>query len=173
MRSSRSCIYGDVSDADMEKGQMRCDCNVSVRPEGQTEFGTKIEIKNMNSISGVRRALAYEIERQTARTRGGPQAAAGDASLGRRRAARLFSCARRKRRAIIVIFPIPTCCRCTRRISSTKPRRMMPELPGAKRKRYIAEYALTAYDASVLADDLSLGAYFEEAAKAGPPPAPR
>ena len=57
-------IYGDVSDADMEKGQLRCDCNISVRPEEQTELGAKIEIKNMNSISGVRRALAYEIQRQ-------------------------------------------------------------------------------------------------------------
>src|ERR1700738_4500818 len=58
-------IYGEVSDADMEKGQLRCDCNVSVRPESQAEFGAKIEIKNMNSISGVRRALAFEIQRQT------------------------------------------------------------------------------------------------------------
>src|SRR5258708_3863206 len=57
-------VYGGVSDADMEKGQLRCDCNVSVRPEGQKELGTKIEIKNMNSISAVRRAVAYEIERQ-------------------------------------------------------------------------------------------------------------
>ena len=57
-------IYGAVSDADMEKGQLRCDCNVSVRPETQAELGAKIEIKNMNSISGVRRALAYEIQRQ-------------------------------------------------------------------------------------------------------------
>src|SRR3954453_18626880 len=57
-------LYGGVSDADMEKGQLRCDCNISVRPEGQSELGTKIEIKNMNSISGVRRAVAYEIERQ-------------------------------------------------------------------------------------------------------------
>src|SRR5580765_5798733 len=59
-------IYGAVSDADMEKGQLRCDCNVSVRPEDQTELGAKIELKNLNSISGVRRALAYEMERQTA-----------------------------------------------------------------------------------------------------------
>src|SRR5882724_8517024 len=57
-------IYGDVSDADMEKGQLRCDCNVSVRLEDQTELGAKIELKNLNSISGVRRALAYEIRRQ-------------------------------------------------------------------------------------------------------------
>ncbi|MBV9617790.1 MAG: Asp-tRNA(Asn)/Glu-tRNA(Gln) amidotransferase subunit GatB, partial [Verrucomicrobia bacterium] len=54
-------IYGNVSDADMEKGQLRCDCNVSVRPEKQAELGAKIEIKNMNSISGVRRALTFEI----------------------------------------------------------------------------------------------------------------
>src|SRR5689334_18459034 len=59
-------IYGGVSDADMEKGQLRCDCNVSVRPETQKELGAKIELKNLNSISGVRRALAYEIRRQTA-----------------------------------------------------------------------------------------------------------
>ena len=80
-RSSRSWSYGDVSDADMEKGQLRCDCNVSVRPAGQTELGTKIEIKNMNTISGVRRALAYEIERQIGRSRR-RDAAAGDAALG-------------------------------------------------------------------------------------------
>src|SRR5216110_799811 len=59
-------IYGGVSDADMEKGQLRCDCNVSVRRENQNELGAKIEIKNMNSVSGVRRALAYEIRRQIA-----------------------------------------------------------------------------------------------------------
>src|SRR5436853_6196698 len=57
-------IDGGVSDADMEKGQLRCDCNVSVRPETQAELGAKIEVKNMNSISGVRGALAYEVTRQ-------------------------------------------------------------------------------------------------------------
>ena len=72
-------IYGGVSDADMEKGQLRCDCNVSVRPEGQKELGTKIEIKNMNSISAVRRALAYEIERQTEAVKAAPE----HARLGR------------------------------------------------------------------------------------------
>src|ERR1700747_2224215 len=56
-------IYGGVSDADMEKGQLRCDCNVSVRPETQTELGAKIEIKNMNSISGDLRVLALECGR--------------------------------------------------------------------------------------------------------------
>ncbi|MBV8273952.1 MAG: Asp-tRNA(Asn)/Glu-tRNA(Gln) amidotransferase subunit GatB, partial [Verrucomicrobia bacterium] len=60
----QALIYADVSDADMEKGQLRCDCNVSVRPSDQTEYGVKIELKNLNSISGVRRALAFEIDRQ-------------------------------------------------------------------------------------------------------------
>ncbi len=57
-------IYGGVSDADMEKGQMRCDVNVSIRPLGQKAFGTKVEIKNLDSISAVRKALHYEIVRQ-------------------------------------------------------------------------------------------------------------
>ncbi len=57
-------IYGNISDCDMEKGQMRCDANISIRPVGQRELGVKVEIKNMNSISGVRNGLAYEIERQ-------------------------------------------------------------------------------------------------------------
>src|SRR6201987_39882 len=60
----QALIYGGVSDADMEKGQLRCDCNVSVRRKLETELGTKIEIKNLNSISGVRRALAFELDRQ-------------------------------------------------------------------------------------------------------------
>src|SRR5258706_9582124 len=57
-------IYGGISDCDMEKGMVRCDVNVSVRPKGQQELGAKIEIKNMNSFSGVRKALEYEIPRQ-------------------------------------------------------------------------------------------------------------
>ena len=60
----QALIYGGVSDADMEKGQLRCDCNVSVRKKGEAKLGTKIELKNLNSISGVRRALAFEIDRQ-------------------------------------------------------------------------------------------------------------
>src|SRR4029077_18554421 len=59
-------IYGGVSDCDMEKGMVRCDVNISVRPKGQKELGAKIEIKNMNSFSGVRKALEYEVPRQLA-----------------------------------------------------------------------------------------------------------
>src|SRR5207247_9393613 len=67
-------IYGGVSDADMEKGQLRCDCNVSVRPEDQTALGAKIEIENMNALSGVRRAFAYEIQRQLSVLKSGERA---------------------------------------------------------------------------------------------------
>ena len=63
-RSRKFSMQGGVSDCDMEKGMVRCDVNVSVRPKGTTELGAKIEIKNMNSFSGVRRALEYEIPRQ-------------------------------------------------------------------------------------------------------------
>ena len=103
-------IYGAVSDADMEKGQLRCDCNISVRPETQAELGAKIEIKNMNSISGVRRALAYEIERQTEALERG-RSCNRKRAAGMTRPAKHFSCARRNRRTTIDIFPIPIWCR--------------------------------------------------------------
>ena len=77
-------IYGGVSDCDMEKGMVRCDVNVSVRPRGTKELGAKIEIKNMNSFSGVRRALEYEIPRQIEVAEEGRQADPIHAPLGRR-----------------------------------------------------------------------------------------
>ena len=156
--------YGDVSDADMEKGQMRCDCNVSVRPEGQTEFGTKIEIKNMNSVSGVRRALAYEIQRQTAELEAGrkmqQETRGWDDTAGKTFLMRTKESAHDYR-----YFPDPDLLPVHTRELRAEAEAMMPELPGAKRKRYVADYALTTYDASVLADDLALGTYFEESAK--------
>ena len=103
-------VYGGVSDADMEKGQLRCDCNVSVRPDSQQEFGAKIEIKNMNSISGVRRALAYEIKRQTAALDRGEtlqqETRGWDDSAGE-----TFLCAQKNSPMIIVISPIRIWCR--------------------------------------------------------------
>jgi aspartyl-tRNA(Asn)/glutamyl-tRNA(Gln) amidotransferase subunit B len=59
-------IYGGISDCDMEKGQLRCDANISIRPIGQTTLGTKVELKNLNSISFVRDGIAHEIKRQIA-----------------------------------------------------------------------------------------------------------
>ena len=77
-------VYGGVSDCDMEKGMVRCDVNVSVRPKGQTELGAKkIEIKNMNSFSGARKALEYEIPRQIAVLSQGGKLVPGHSALGR------------------------------------------------------------------------------------------
>ena len=75
-------IYGGISDCDMEKGMVRCDVNVSVRPKGTKELGAKIEIKNMNSFSGVRRALEYEIPRQIEVVTSGGKLIAVNAPLG-------------------------------------------------------------------------------------------
>ncbi|HEY2614870.1 MAG TPA: hypothetical protein VGI42_04115, partial [Chthoniobacterales bacterium] len=153
-----------VSDADMEKGQLRCDCNVSLRPEPQAELGAKIEIKNLNSISGVRRALAYEIQRQIAvlesgetleqETRGWNDAA-GETFLMRTKE---FAHDYR-------YFPDPDLVPVKTEVLLADVRERVPELPKAKRARFVEQYQVSPYDAAVLANDLDLARYFEAAAK--------
>jgi aspartyl-tRNA(Asn)/glutamyl-tRNA(Gln) amidotransferase subunit B len=157
-------IYGAVSDADMEKGQLRCDCNISVRPQLQTELGAKIEIKNLNSISGVRRALTYEIRRQVAalemgetlqqETRGWDDAA-GETFLMRTKE---FAHDYR-------YFPDPDLVPVKTEVLLAEVRQRVPELPKAKRARFVQQYQVSPYDAAVLANDLDLARYFETAAK--------
>ena len=157
-------IYGNVSDADMEKGQLRCDCNVSVRPESQEELGAKIEIKNMNSISGVRRALAFEIERQTAALRRGEtlrqETRGWDDDAGQTFLMRTKESAHDYR-----YFPEPDLVPVQSALLLEEVRRRLPELPQAKRARFVREYHVSDYDAGVLADDLELARYFEAAAR--------
>ena len=162
-------IYGGVSDADMEKGQLRCDCNVSVRPENQNELGAKIEIKNMNSISGVRRALAYEVRRQIAVLEGGQQLeqetrgwddAGGETFLMR---AKEFAHDYR-------YFPDPDLVSVKTKALLADVRGHVPELPQAKRARFVEEYQVSPYDAAVLANDLNLAKYFETAARGAKKP---
>jgi aspartyl-tRNA(Asn)/glutamyl-tRNA(Gln) amidotransferase subunit B len=157
-------LYGGVSYADMEKGQLRCDCNISVRPEGQSELGAKIEIKNMNSISGVRRALAYEVRRQTEALEGGNQLkqetrgwndASGETFLMRTKE---FAHDYR-------YFPDPDLPPIRTETLVREAGSRLPELPGAKRERFVKQYGVSPYDAGVLANDLELAGYFEEAAK--------
>jgi aspartyl-tRNA(Asn)/glutamyl-tRNA(Gln) amidotransferase subunit B len=160
-------VYGGVSDADMEKGQMRCDCNVSVRPEGATELGTKIEIKNMNSISGVRRALAYEIERQTEFVgKGGSLAQETrrwDDGLGQTTLMRIKESAHDYR-----YFPEPDLLPVDTRVFMDEVRSQRPELPAEKKARFTEVYGITDYDASVLSSDRALADYFEAAAATAP-----
>src|SRR5947199_2253216 len=157
-------IYGNVSDADMEKGQLRCDCNVSVRPEKQAELGAKIKIKNINSISGVRRALAFEIQRQTKtlergeklqqETRGGHDPAGETFLMRTKESAHDYR-----------YFPDPDLVPVKSEVLLADARTRIPELPKAKRARFIEQYQITPYDAGVLANDLGLARYFETAAQ--------
>jgi aspartyl-tRNA(Asn)/glutamyl-tRNA(Gln) amidotransferase subunit B len=157
-------VYGGVSDADMEKGQMRCDCNVSVRPEGTSELGTKIEIKNMNTISGVRRALAFEIERQIeVLSKGGSLAQETrrwDDGLGQTSLMRIKESAHDYR-----YFPEPDLLPVDTRVFMDDVKKLRPELPAEKRERFVQSYGITDYDAAVLAADRALADYFEEAAR--------
>ena len=159
----QTLIYGNVSDADMEKGQLRCDCNVSVRPEGQVEFGTKIEIKNMNTISGVRRALAYEIERQIEIvSQGGTllqETRRWDDATGQTHLMRIKESAHDYR-----YFPDPDLLPVRTEAIVAEVQPLVPELPAQKRARFTEQYSVSDYDAGVLANDLPLAAYFEAAA---------
>lgn len=156
-------IYGAVSDADMEKGQLRCDCNVSVRPDRQVELGAKIEIKNMNSISGVRRALAYEIQRQVQALQRGEklqqETRGWDDGAGETFLMRTKEFAHDYR-----YFPDPDLVPVKSEVLLAEVRARVPELPKAKRSRFVEQYEVSSYDAGVLADDLELARYFEKAA---------
>jgi aspartyl-tRNA(Asn)/glutamyl-tRNA(Gln) amidotransferase subunit B len=157
-------IYGAVSDADMEKGQLRCDCNVSVRPQEQNELGAKIEIKNMNSISGVRRALAYEIRRQISILELGEQleqeTRGWDDVAGETFLMRTKEFAHDYR-----YFPDPDLVPVKTDVLVADVRERVPELPKAKRARFVEQYGVSPYDAGVLANDLDLARYFEAAAR--------
>src|SRR5688572_885770 len=157
-------LYGGVSFADIEKGQLRCDCNISVRPEGQRELGAKIEIKNMNSISGVRRALTYEVRRQTEALERGEtleqETRGWDDGTGETFLMRTKEFAHDYR-----YFPDPDLVPVRTEALVREARARMPELPRARRARFVEQYGVSVYDAGVLANDLALAAYFEAAAK--------
>jgi aspartyl-tRNA(Asn)/glutamyl-tRNA(Gln) amidotransferase subunit B len=162
-------IYGGVSDADMEKGQLRCDCNVSVAPAGSEELGTKIEIKNMNSISAVRRALAYEIERQIKAVATGEKLIQStrrwDDDAGRTYEMRTKESAHDYR-----YFPDPDLLPVDTTVFLDEVRSRRPELPHEKRERFVRDFGVTPYDASVLASEKELADYFDAAAKGAKKP---
>lgn len=158
-------IYGGISDCDMEKGMVRCDVNVSVRPKGQEQLGAKIEIKNMNSFSGVRRALEYEIPRQIEVVKQG-----GTLTQETRRwdeATGITESMRSKEQAHDYrYFPEPDLMPFlpTSEWLEQVSRRVV-ELPLAKKQRFMADYQLPAPDAETFVNDVPLSAYFEAIAK--------
>ena len=153
-------VYGGVSDCDMEKGMVRCDVNVSVRPKGQTQLGAKIEIKNLNSFSGARRALEHEIPRQI-----GIVSKGGKLSQETRRwddEAGVTELMRSKEDAHDYrYFPEPD-------LMPFAPddawlaavRQHVVELPLARKQRFMREFQLPASDAQAFVADVALGDYF-------------
>lgn len=162
-------ICGGISDADMEKGQMRCDVNVSLRPKGQKEFGAKIEMKNINSMSAARRALIYEIARQADELdRGIAQVQSTrrwDDELGESIVMRTKENAHDYR-----YHPCPDLVPVHTAPLVEKVRGELPELPDARRERLMASYGLPVADANTLVADAALCAYFEAAAAASKSP---
>jgi aspartyl-tRNA(Asn)/glutamyl-tRNA(Gln) amidotransferase subunit B len=158
-------IYGGVSDCDMEKGMVRCDVNVSVRPVGTKELGAKIEIKNMNSFSGVRRALEYEILRQI-----GVVKAGGKLIQSTRRWDDVAGVTEEMRTKEFAhdyrYFPDPDLMPLAPTdawLGEVKSR--VVELPLARKQRFMRDYQLPKPDAETFVNDVPLGNYFEQIAK--------
>jgi aspartyl-tRNA(Asn)/glutamyl-tRNA(Gln) amidotransferase subunit B len=158
-------IYGGVSDCDMEKGMVRCDVNVSVRPVGTKELGAKIEIKNMNSFSGVRHALEHEIPRQIEVVKSG-----GKLSQSTRRwddATGVTEEMRTKEDAHDYrYFPEPDLMPFAPTDAwLTDVQTRVVELPLARKQRFMRDYQLPAPDAETFVNDVPLGNYFEPIAR--------
>lgn len=158
-------IYAGVSECNLEEGNMRSDVNVSIRPKGQTAYGTKIEIKNMNTFSGIYAALQYEIERQKAVLNAGgalrQETRRWDTELFETQVMRSKENADDYR-----YFPEPD----LMPISLTQEQidtwaKDLPEAPAKRRERMIAEYGIPEYDAGVLSADRALADFFEAVAK--------
>ena len=153
--------YLGVSDGNMQEGSLRCDVNISVRPVGQKEFGTKVEIKNMNSFSAIQKAIDYEIERQIKAVEAGEKIFQ-ETRLWEEGSQRTISMRSKEGSSDYRYFPEP----------DLPPIEVSPEqleawkgeiveLPAQKRHRYESELELSAYDARVLTDDRTVAEYFE------------
>lgn len=161
-------VCADISNADMEKGEMRCDVNVSLRPKGQQKLGEKIEMKNINSMSAARRALIYEIRRQTEELNAGiaqvQSTRRWDDALGESIVMRTKENAHDYRyHTCPDLIPVRTA------LLVQRAERHMPELPEARRKRLMQEYGLPVTDATTLVGDGELCACFEQTVQAGAP----
>ena len=156
--------YGGISDCDMEKGQMRCDVNISLRPVGAKEFGTKAEIKNLNSFSAAHKAIEYEAWRQANILDNGGKIR--QETLGWNDEAGETYLMRSKEQAHDYrYFPDPDLMPVTFTDEEIEEiRANLPELPAAMRVRLVADYGLTEYDAQVLTSEKSIAEYFEKAA---------
>ncbi|MCM3631034.1 Asp-tRNA(Asn)/Glu-tRNA(Gln) amidotransferase subunit GatB [Paenibacillus glycanilyticus] len=155
-------LYCDVSDVKMEEGSLRCDANISLRPYGQEKFGTRAELKNMNSFRGVQRGLEYEQIRQAEILNDGglvvQETRRWDDTQGK-----TFSMRGKEESHDYRYFPDPDLVRLN--ISQEwkdRVRASIPELPDARKARYTSEYGLPSYDAEVITSSKKLADFFEE-----------
>jgi aspartyl-tRNA(Asn)/glutamyl-tRNA(Gln) amidotransferase subunit B len=160
-------LYTGVSDCNMEQGSLRCDANVSVRLRGTEPFGTKVEVKNLNSFKFLQKALEYEIERHIGVIESGgriPQ----ETRLWNQAEGRTVSMRSKEKAHDYRYFPEPDLLPV--HVSAAwreEIRRTLPELPEAKRKRFESSYGITPYDAEVLTSSQARADYFEAVTKAG------
>ncbi|MGA0374859.1 MAG: Asp-tRNA(Asn)/Glu-tRNA(Gln) amidotransferase subunit GatB [bacterium] len=162
--------YLGISEGDMEKGHFRCDANVSLRPIGQEKFGTRTETKNLNSFRFVQQAITYEIARQTEELLDGKRIVQ-ETRLWDSVKKNTYSMRSKEEAHDYRYFPDPDLP--VVRISSDfveQIRNQLPELPDAKKQRFMESFGLSTYDAEVLVADKQVAEYFEEvvAAKADP-----
>jgi aspartyl-tRNA(Asn)/glutamyl-tRNA(Gln) amidotransferase subunit B len=157
--------YTGVSDVNMEEGSLRCDANVSVRPKGQKELGTKAEVKNVNSFRFIRQALEYEFERQVELLESGGRVVQ-ETRLYNANEGRTYSMRSKEQAHDYRYFPEPDLLPLVvNRAFMERMKQDLPELPQARRERFIREYALNEGDAYTLTLTRSLADQFEEAAK--------
>jgi aspartyl-tRNA(Asn)/glutamyl-tRNA(Gln) amidotransferase subunit B len=160
-------LYTGVSDCNMEEGSLRCDANVSVRQRGSNEFGTKVEVKNLNSFRYLQKALEYEIERHIGVLEAGGRISQ-ETRLWNQAAGRTESMRSKEKAHDYRYFPEPDLLPV--HISAAwrhEIHRTLPELPKAKRARFVSAYGATPYDADVLTGTRALADYFEALVKAG------
>ncbi len=171
LKKLRSILrYLEICDGNMEEGSLRCDANISVRPKGSDIFGTKVELKNMNSFKHVQKALEYEIKRQIALILDGKEVVQEtrlfDVSRG------ITQSMRGKEEAHDYryfpdpdLVPIEITESWIEEIAET-----LPELPDAKKERFIKEYNLPEYDAEIITSSRKLAEFYEACVKAFPKP---
>jgi aspartyl-tRNA(Asn)/glutamyl-tRNA(Gln) amidotransferase subunit B len=162
-------LYTGVSDCNMEEGSLRCDANVSVRLRGAKEFGTKVEVKNLNSFRYLAKALQYEIERHIGILESGGRLTQ-ETRLWNQPEGRTISMRSKEKAHDYRYFPEPDLLPV--HVSSAwreEVRSSLPELPGAKRARFVSSFGITPYDAEILTGTQELATYYEAVVKAGVP----
>jgi aspartyl-tRNA(Asn)/glutamyl-tRNA(Gln) amidotransferase subunit B len=171
MKKIRAIVrYLGVCDGNMEQGSLRCDANVSVRPEGQADFGTRAELKNINSFRFVEKAIEYEIKRQIKVIEDGgkvvQETRLWDSNKGITESMRSKEEAHDYR-----YFPEPDLVPITvKQATIDEIRAGLPELPDTKRKRFVTDFGLPELDADLLTSEKAVAEWFEEAVKAGGQP---